>query len=240
MTLPVKIVLSVVLGVVIAGLIMPFMLFMADTAGVPIGPTLGPIIAFGTASICVMAATALVYGGTVRRQRRSTPRKRSARFPVSARGISMSVINRHSVRVFLNQLWRVALLIAVGCCVMLAVLYALAMTGPHGHWFVGAVFAGFTVVSLTTLWKLVPWLTAGDPAQAQTPRQYLATIGFGASMVILWTLLERFFETRTGRRRRGDDHRGRLACRHVGHAPVCLVAIWNLNPTIAGGDIRVT
>jgi hypothetical protein len=106
----------------------------------------------------------------------------------------MNVINRHSVRVFLNQLWRVALLIAVGCCVMLAVLYALAMTGPHGHWFVGAVFAGYTVVSLTTLWKLVPWLTAGDPAQAQTPRQYLATIGFGASLMILWTLLERFLE----------------------------------------------
>ena len=64
MTLPVKIVLSVVLAMVTAALITPFMLFAANAAGVPVGPTLGRIIVFGTMAICVMAATALVYGGT--------------------------------------------------------------------------------------------------------------------------------------------------------------------------------
>ena len=106
----------------------------------------------------------------------------------------MSVINRQSVRLFLNQLWRVALLIAVGCGVMLAALYGFAMTGPHSRWTVGAFFVIYIVVGLTAFWKLSPWLSAGDPAQAQTPKQYLATIGFGASMMILWTLLQRVLD----------------------------------------------
>ena len=107
----------------------------------------------------------------------------------------MTVINRQSVRLFLNQLWRVALLIAVGCGVMLAALYGFAMTGPYSHWTVGAFFVIYLVVSMAAVWKLSPWLMAGAPAP--TPKQNLATLGYAASMVILWQVLERFVQQGT-------------------------------------------